>query len=151
MEYYDSSEYEPVLARRCYAAFIDYLLFFALEVIYLILFGREREGGYYVKLFSFHPFAMMSIWIVYFPGLESILGYTLAKGLFDLRVELDRKVDSPFLASFVRHLFDPIEFFLTLGIMPVILAKTSKGHKRLGDMAARTHVVKEPQHPVVRT
>ena len=141
MNYQDYVSYNPVLARRCFAALIDYALFFVLVYAYIYLFGRAKDGGYYISFLSYHSLIIIFIWLTLFPALESMLGYTLGKGLFDLKVVLDNKGDDPLLASVIRHLLDPIDLFLSLGIVAISLAMFTPKHKRLGDMVAHTCVM----------
>ncbi len=144
-EYLDTYvAYDPVLARRCYAALVDYFVYFMLTVIYCYFFANVKEWGFSNGQFrmSFDGIFWPSviIWFLYFPLLESILGYTLGKGLFDLKVIRERKDDFPFKVSLVRHFVDFIDFFL-FGAPAIALVKFTKQHKRLGDILARSRVV----------
>jgi uncharacterized RDD family membrane protein YckC len=84
------------------------------------------------------------IWLIYFPFIESRLGYTLGKGLFDIKVVRERKSDSPFFVSLKRHLLDPVDFFF-FGFVAVLLVKFTMKHKRLGEFWAHSLVVKESE------
>jgi len=79
------------------------------------------------------------LWFIYFPVVEGIFGYTLFKGLFDLKVVPDRRRDSHFAVSLKRHLLDPVDFAF-FGLVGIILVKSRDDHKRLGDMVAYSHV-----------
>ena len=132
--------YEPFLARRCWAATLDYLFYFGMFYIYVRFVGAENEQGIYeAKGFS-HFIAIVLIWFIYFPVMEGIVGYTVFKGVFDLKVVQERRQDYRFMVAFKRHLLDPIDFFF-FGIVAIILVKTRSDHKRLGDIVAHSKVV----------
>jgi uncharacterized RDD family membrane protein YckC len=136
--------YDPILVRRCFAATLDYSIFFLIYVIYVYFFGNVDEWGindgkFSVK-FDIGLFSFIFIWFLYFPVIESIYGYTLGKGLFDLKVIKENSNDSKFYVSFIRHLVDIIDFFL-LGLVAILLVKYTKRHKRIGDLLADTIVV----------
>ena len=120
---------EPVLVKRALAAFLDYALFMGIVSI-LFYFG-------YVS-FLF----VLVFWFVYFVAIESILGYTLFKGLFDLRIVRDNRNDFPLMVALKRHLCDPLDFFLFGGVA-ILVSKLRPDHKRLGDLFAHSTVQME--------
>jgi uncharacterized RDD family membrane protein YckC len=136
--------YDPILARRCLAAVIDYLIYFILTTIYGYFFGDVKEWGMIDGQFRINIagtfWSSVLIWILYFPLLESILGYTLGKGLLDLKVVRERKDDFPLKVTFLRHFVDFIDFSL-FGFVAIALVKFTKQHKRLGDFLAHSRVV----------
>jgi uncharacterized RDD family membrane protein YckC len=147
MDYQEYVTYEPLLARRASAAMLDYVLFFAICYGYIRLVGTETEPGTY-QAQGLHHFVLLGfLWFVYFPIVEGIFGYTLFKGLFDIKLVLDRKRDSRFGASLKRHLLDPLDFAF-FGAVAIILVKTRNDHKRLGDMVAYSHIVLDKGHDV---
>src|SRR5438046_3059208 len=91
--------YRPLLARRGWAALLDYILYLVLVMIYGYFFGTVNEWGTTDTGFSFNVnpgfVAPVVLWLLYFPLVESILGYTLGKGLFDLKLVCERKNDYP--------------------------------------------------------
>jgi uncharacterized RDD family membrane protein YckC len=141
--------YEAVLARRCWAAILDYFLFGAIVLGYMILFGPSKDVDHRSdseSMILLRPgfLTLNGLWLVYFPVTESLLGYTLGKGAFGLKVVRERKKDFPFKAALKRHLLDPLEFFFVpFGIVAILMVKFTKDHKRLGDMWAHTRVVRE--------
>jgi uncharacterized RDD family membrane protein YckC len=140
MDYQEYLKYEPFLARRCWAAVLDYLLYFAIFFAYVYFVGEKTEQGTYEAKGFAHIFAVIVLWFIYFPVIEGILGYTIFKGLFDLKVIVERRQDYRFVVSIKRHILDPIDFCF-FGIVAIILAKTRNDHKRLGDMFAHSRVV----------
>ena len=140
MDYQEYVSYEPILAKRCFAAIIDYGLYFGIIFAVVMFFGQPQPDGTHAFRGYGNMLILFLIWLVLIPGLESILGYTLGKGLFDLKVVRERKSDFPPAVAFRRHIFDFIDFFF-FGAVAIILVKVSKDHKRLGDRLAHTHVV----------
>lgn len=140
--------YEPFLAKRAWAATLDYLFYFGMLYIYVRLVGEPNDqGGYEAKGFM-HILAVMSLWFIYFPVIEGIFGFTLFKGVFDLKVYAEDRKDFQFVVSLKRHLLDPIDFAF-FGVVAIILVKVRDDHKRLGDIFARSRIAndKEPCEP----
>ena len=115
-------------------------------MIYGYFFGTVNQWGITDTGFSFYVnrglVAPIVLWIIYFPVFESTLGYTLGKGLVDLKLVCQRKTDFPFFVALKRHMLDPIDLF-PLGLVAILLVKNTKEHKRLGDMWAHSVVIKE--------
>lgn len=133
---------QPNLARRIIAGFIDYLLIFCFTIIYIYLVGEPNdEGGYGVSgLLALGP---MLIWGIMTVGIEQWFGRTIGNSLVDLKPKsIDGIVDSPmFVQSLQRHLLDPIDMFF-FGIVGIILINITEKKQRLGDIWAKTVVVR---------
>jgi uncharacterized RDD family membrane protein YckC len=117
---------DRVLVKRALAAFLDYALFSS--VIFALI---------YLGYGSF--FGTVALWLVYFPGLESVLGYTLFKGLFDLKLVRDNRREFPFMVALKRHLCDPVDFMF-FGSVAILTVKLRTDNKRLGDMFAHSRI-----------
>jgi uncharacterized RDD family membrane protein YckC len=147
-EYLDKYvSYDRILARRCWAALIDYVVYFLLLILYAYFFGDVQEWGFKDNggfSFRVNPgfFPTVILWFLYFPAIESIFGYTLGKGALDLKVIFQDKKEFPFVVSLKRHLLDPIDFAF-FGLVGILFIKFSEEHKRLGDFWAKSLVVKE--------
>jgi len=130
------------MLRRMCAALIDYCLFFLFFYVYLFAFAEIRHDGYLGTRNICHQFILLLSWFVLFPTLESSLGYTLGKGLLDLKVVLQNGKKPSFIRALVRHLMDPLDviFFLLIGIVTI---RKSIHPKRIGDYLAGTEVVGE--------
>jgi uncharacterized RDD family membrane protein YckC len=139
--------YDSVLARRCWAAIIDYIVFTILLFLYIYLTGSNQDsdlassGNSGLRNLIDYLFIII-IWFLYYPLLESIFGYTPGKGIFDLKVIQQDKRDFPFVVSLKRHLLDPFDYAF-VGVVGILTVKFSKEHKRLGDMWAKSLVVKD--------
>ena len=133
---------DKLLAFRCYAAFLDYFVFFSLFYGYLYLFGEVRSNGQLEVHGIHHLFIIFILWVILFPYMESMFGYTLGKGLFDLKVVYEDKKEFPFLCSLKRHILDIVDFPFC-GAIGIILIKFAPDHKRVGDCWGKTTVIFE--------
>ena len=140
MDYQEYVNYEPLLAKRVSAAALDYIFYFALFFGYVYFFGQRNEQGMLEAKGIQHVFGVICLWILYFPGMEGMFGFTPFKGLFDLKIQAERRNDARFSVALKRHLLDPVDFFL-FGVVAIVLVKTRQDHKRLGDMFAHSRVV----------
>ena len=143
-EYLDQYvSYDKVLVRRCWAAVLDYFLYSAIVVLYSYFFGEVQQWGFREGFNADAGLLVpMAIWVLYFPGAEAVFGYTLGKGLFDLKVVRERKADFPLFVTFKRHMLDLIEFS-SMGLIAILMVKFTKDHKRIGDFLAHSRVVLE--------
>ena len=140
----------PILApvkTRLISTCIDMFIF--LGLLYIIgyffgipLAGRETEnGGVYTSGFELEGnlrFVVPTMWIILFPIIESLKGWTIRKKIMGIEVLTSKYAKVSFLTSFVRHLFDIIDAFLFLGF---IIAANNKYKQRIGDLVANTIVV----------
>jgi uncharacterized RDD family membrane protein YckC len=140
MEYQEYVAYEKTLAKRIFAALIDYGLFIGILFVYAHLFGEINADGTRSVHGYGNLFLVFLFWVILIPGIEGFFGYTLGKGLLDLKVVCENKQETPLIASLKRHIVDFIDFFL-FGAVAIILVKTSNDHNRLGDRLAHTHVI----------
>lgn len=145
-EYLDKYvSYDNILMRRCWAALIDYGVFYILLLLYGYFFGNVKEWYFYsFDSYSYNVdlgLAMPTIWFLYFPLLEAMFGYTPGKGLFDLKVIQENKKDLFISVTIRRHLCDIIDFFILFGIGAILLVKFTDEHKRVGDFWANSKVV----------
>ena len=136
---------DPVLARRCWAALLDYFIFSAIVIIYSYLMGNITELFFInFKNFSFESNTNFStlvfIWILYFPAAEAMFDSTLGKAAFDLKVIYEDKKGFHFVASLKRHVLDIIDFQF-IGLIGILSVKLSPEHKRVGDFWGQTTVV----------
>lgn len=132
--------------RRIAAAIIDYAVYILFWIGYVQFFGEVQPDGTVMARGFVHLFILFVVWCFYFPFLEGMLGYTLGKGLFGLKV-LNRAYREVGLgAAFIRHLFDPVDALIgliLLGVFFVSTRKLGKIPRRTGDLVAGTVVVPE--------
>ncbi len=113
---YDSS----IIVRRWVACWIDFLLLFGI----IVLSTKEIATN---DLFFL---LILSILICYYPVLEGLTGYTIGKYILKIAI--------------IRTLLRIIEVnpFLAGGIPAGIIVWISKNKQRLGDIFAKTYVLK---------
>jgi len=121
------------------AALIDFFIFGVVVFGYIALVGDQTGPMEYSAVGMRHFIVIGLIWFFYFPFLESVLGYTLAKGIFDLRV-VDHKSSgrARFSQCLKRHIFDWVDilFFTLIAVLSVRVGVP----RRLGDFIAGTRV-----------
>ena len=80
--------------------------------------------------------------MIYFVVIESSLSSTLGHYILGLKVITNENKRINFLHSLKRHLVDPIDF-LIFGLPALISISNTQNHQRLGDLWAKTFVVKD--------
>jgi uncharacterized RDD family membrane protein YckC len=129
---------------RWLACFIDYL-------IYTLIAGAILYFRPFVKGFGENNDLINSIigiaaifvpWLVILPGYETFnKGQTIGKAIFGIKVLNDDGYKLDLASSFVRHLFDVIDFLPFGGLVGLATAAGSKKAQRVGDRIAGTMVV----------
>lgn len=82
-------------------------------------------------------YGIVVMWII-----QGLTGMTLGKLIFGVRTVNDQGTGPGIGKQFIRGLIWVFEGSICSGLIPAILVLTTKGHRRLGDMAAGTYVVK---------
>jgi len=139
--------------KRIISACIDFILFILLLIVLGALAGEsvkgkvEADGTVMQFGYSFNGSKNLLVpllWLLTFPVLEGLTGYTLGKKLLRLKVlQKDGKKVS-ILSSLVRHLFDFIDFCFLFGF---IIASKNKNRQRIGDLVANTIIIEENSNP----
>jgi uncharacterized RDD family membrane protein YckC len=144
------SQFESNTLKRSIAALLDYFFVFNCMFLTIFLFGEQftpenKPEDPFPMFAAFHPsflsfYLSFWIWIIYFPIVESIFRRTPGKAILGLRVVRDNPQDSFFKVSFLRHLFDWLDFGF-FGLLGILLITFTKKHKRIGDLVANSRVV----------
>ena len=146
-------EYHPSIApikKRIFSAVIDFILFWVLIFFLGYFFGESEKGkinadGSVTQFgYSFTGAASLSvlfIWLLFFPIIEGITGYSIGKKLVGLKVVQKDYTKISIVRSFVRHAFDALDLVLFVGF--IIVARNNRYHQRIGDLLANTIVVDE--------
>lgn len=141
---------QPLIGKRIIAGFIDYAIIYGFLFIFILAFGEENEtGGYSVSgILSLIP---ILFWAIMTIGIEQLMGETLGNSLVALKpISIKQNINSNFKSSntkptfgqsFKRHLLDPIDMFF-FGLIGILTIKNSDKNQRLGDMWAKTLVMK---------
>ena len=107
-------------------------------------------GGYFGFFGSFAfvffgPITLLSwlLWLLYFTYFEATTGQTLGKQLMNIRVVDETTLQHlDFARSLVRNILRIIDWLPFLYLIGFILVATNTKKQRIGDMAARSIVVK---------
>lgn len=142
-------DYTPALAsrgKRWVACFIDYLICFALIIFTSYVFGVhsiDEDGNKSWELNGLPGFfAVMLPWMLRFPAIESFNGgQTIGKAIFRIKIVKEDGSKINFVSSFIKHLFDMVDYFPFLGIVGLMVSSNSKNKQRVGDLVAKTIVV----------
>ncbi len=132
---------EKFITRRIIAGLIDYTIIFTLAFFYIYRFGElNSEGAYSVS--GIKTFPIIILWLIYICVIETTLNSTLGNYIVGLQpVVLLTEKNINFKQSFLRHIVDLLDMMF-FGIIAIIILKNSKESQRLGDLLAKTKVVK---------
>jgi uncharacterized RDD family membrane protein YckC len=139
--------------HRILAVIIDHIILAVVTIIIAIPLGLSS------MVFSMarpDPFAMAAnavswiafgivaviIWILYFPYFESRSGQTPGKRVMGIKVTKENGKALTFGDALIRTVFRIIDFLPVAYIIGLIVILVSQKKQRIGDMAAKTIVVK---------
>ena len=129
-------EYAPA-GRRYVAAVVDGalgLLAGALVLSPVLAITEPSDGA---------QFALLLLgWLLYFVAFEARAGATPGKMMTGLRVRTMDGGAIGWVAAVVRNLLRPVDAFF-LGAVGAIVAGSNRRRQRIGDLAARTVVVRD--------
>lgn len=133
---------------RIVAVIIDTIIVFIFSLVIFIplvfIAGFFSFFGSFAFLF-FGPATLLTwlLWLLYFTYFESTSGQTLGKQIMKIRVVDETTLQHlDFGRSFVRNILriiDWLPFFYLIGFLLIV---TNQKKQRIGDMAARSIVVK---------
>ncbi len=142
---------EPNIGNRILAGIVDYIIIYGFTFFLIFTIGEPNdEGGY--SLNGLPGLIPILFWGIMTVGLEQWFGATLGNLLVGLKPVSIRKSNDnstfsgtdenlTFGQSFKRHLIDPIDMFF-FGLIGIITIKNTDKNQRLGDIWAKTIVVK---------
>lgn len=126
---------------RVGAAIFDYLIFLVVVIFFVFFLGKKVDSNSYQLRGSLGllPFIF---WFIYFVIIESVLKGTLGKRLMGLRVfSLDNE-PLKFSQVFKRRICDTLDICWCFGLLGFILMKNTINNQRLGDIWAKTIVMR---------
>lgn len=132
---------EKFLFRRIIAGLIDYAVILSITSLYIFYFGElNHEGEYSVNGIKAVPIFLF--WFFYLCVVEVTLESTLGNYLVSIQ-PVDKATEKRvnLKQSFLRHIVDPVDMFF-FGLMAIIIINSSKESVRLGDLLAKTKVIK---------
>ena len=130
--------------KKIIAALIDYTIIITIDFYLVFAFGEPVVGE--PESFELNGFpALITIlpWFIFTICLEYFLGSTLGNGIVGLKpvMQENKNMKITFIQSLKRHLLDPIDMFF-FGLIGYLVMKSNKDGQRLGDIWAKTIVVK---------
>ena len=141
---------QPFIGRRIIAGIIDYGIIYGFSILYVIAFGEQDETGAY-GVSGIKSLVPMIFWAIMTVGIEQLMGETLGNTLVGLKpISIKENqlstfkggnIKPTFSQSLKRHLLDPIDMFF-FGLVGILTINNSDNNQRLGDMWAKTIVVK---------
>lgn len=135
-------ETSPYIGRRIAAGFIDYAIIHALSFFTIILL-RVQVNFNSNELNDAFLLIPIAFWLLMTVGIEITAGATIGNLILGLKaIPMNgqyRKLN--FLESFKRHLLDPADMFF-FGFVGVVVIKNTERHQRIGDLWAKTIVIK---------
>lgn len=135
-------ETKPHIGRRIAAGCIDYAMIYLFFFIIIILLGELTSDGSY-ELNGAPALIPVGFWLLMTVGIEITVGVTIGNLLLGLRaIPINgeyRKLT--FLELLKRHALDPVDMFF-FGLIGYIVIKNTPYNQRVGDLWAKTIVVK---------
>jgi len=141
------------LGSRVVAGIVDYIIIGIIAGILSILVllpvsvvtGPGMMSGFGLAWFS-GMFAIMGImwllWLIYFTYFEGTSGQTIGKKLTHIRVIKEDGSRCDFDSALVRNILRIVDHLPFLYILGIILIAATEKKQRLGDMLAKTIVVR---------
>lgn len=132
--------------QRAFAYIIDYAIFFTIMYFYVDLFGVDEidENGNVKKVVkNLLVMPVIAIWFLLFPILEGSMNQTFGKKIIGIKViSTVRKDHFGIVDAIKRRCLDWIELNF-LGLIAYFVSKNSPLRQRIGDILAKTVVVKD--------
>lgn len=131
-----------VTGRRVVATLIDGVIFGVINSILSALFDTDRSGGFsFTQLSVSGSLLMFVVVLLYYTLLEGSIGKTVGKMVTGIRV-VDVEGNPPgYLKALVRTLLRIIDGLFAY-LVGFIIVLSGDRRRRLGDMAAKTQVVR---------
>ncbi len=132
---------------RIVAVIIDSIIVFIFSLI--IFIPLALVSGFFIfgsfAFLFFGPATLLTwlLWLLYFTYFESTSGQTLGKQIMRIRVVDETTMQRlDFGRSFVRNILRIIDWLPLFYLIGFILIATNQNKQRIGDMAARSIVIK---------
>ena len=136
------------VGSRAAAFVLDTLLLFITLFVLSIAFAGMISGAKTGTGTSWVSAVMILLWFFLVPGYFILFeglngGRTLGKQALGIRVVMDTGRTITFTAAVVRNLVRLLDCFVAVGVPALVSAFLNKSHKRPGDFAAGTVVVRD--------
>jgi uncharacterized RDD family membrane protein YckC len=134
-------ETKPHIGRKIIATLIDYGLTFAVFSVYVRYFGEYDPNENSHSVHGWLSLPILFYWLIYHVVIEYSVGNTLGHFVVGLRVTNFQGEQTNFSQNLKRHLLDFFDIFMW-GIPAIIAIKNTDKNQRLGDLWAKTIVIK---------
>ena len=129
------------IGRRFLAAIIDYSIQWIILIVLVQNFGVPTEKENTFQLPGAIGLLPIAFWLLLIIGMEQVTGATIGDGIMGLK-PLSLSGGKPTVAqSLKRHLLDVADMFF-FGIVAYVNIKNTKYKQRLGDVWAKTIVIR---------
>ena len=125
---------------RVFAALVDFVILISGCYLIASLSGQtyHQDGTIGFNLTGVPALMALLLAVLLLPISEGLTGQTIGKRLFKIQVVRNDFTKVNLGSSIVRHLFDPVDCFLLVGL---IIASSNPKKQRIGDLVAKTYVV----------
>lgn len=132
--------------RRIGGGLIDVLILSVVGAIFVAAFGESDtgDGSASFSITGVPALLMFLAWLAYYIGCEAAWGRTVGKMALGMRVVQVDGTKAPASAVAVRNLLRIVDGIF-LYLVAVVAIASSPRNQRLGDMAAKTLVVRDPR------
>ncbi|VXC36949.1 conserved hypothetical protein [Flavobacterium sp. 9AF] len=132
------------IGKKIVAALIDYSIIVIIDFYLIFALGEPVAGE--PESYELNDFpALITIlpWFIFTICFEYFLGSTLGNGIMGLKpvAQDNQTIKITFIQSLQRHLLDPIDMSF-LGLVGYLVMKSNSKGQRLGDIWAKTIVIK---------
>jgi uncharacterized RDD family membrane protein YckC len=133
---------EPNLGRRILTGLIDYTVIYGLAIVLVVTLGEPNAEGTY-ELTGVPAMIPIVFWLFMTVGLEVWFGGTLGNTVVGLKAipRSGQNRNLTFGQSFKRHFLDPVDMCF-FGLAGIITIKNTEQNQRVGDLWAKTIVVR---------
>ncbi len=125
---------------RVLAFIIDFFVFWLIGMVLGMFFGTPNDEGFGFNLNGLPALVMFLFGFFIWPISEGLFGQTIGKKLMKIEVVSNSNARVSMGQTFVRFFFGFIDYIFLIGL---IIASTDKNNRRIGDMVAKTLVVKQ--------
>ena len=134
---------KPYLKRRFLAGLIDYSIVYLVFVTLILTMGSPDSNGDY-SITGWGVLIPFFCWFLLIVVTEQVFGSTIGNGVVGLKpLSIENRPGKPHVfQSLKRHLLDPVDM-LFFGIIAIIVIKNTAKNQRIGDLWAKTIVVRD--------
>ena len=145
------SEEEPALflaskTNRFFAILIDYTICFICWYYIAKYWGEEyitEDGGVGYHVEGLPALSWLLVWFSIMPLMEGLTGQSIGKIIFKIKISKADGTKVSIGNATVRHLFDFVDYLPFFGIVGIIVASKNGLSQRVGDLVAKTIVIRK--------